>query len=164
MLVHRPPELLYCSDIYYLAFSKDFPTRKILVYAVYVAELVQTILFSQMAFKQFAAGFGIFETFNKVGNYWFAIPILSSTGMSSWLLFFRFLTGKLVAFAVQMFYAHKIKSLAKSNFVSAAVVLVKISSIVTSEIVLFLYVVVRLDPTRRRNRSRYIYSPVPRSL
>ena len=69
-----------------------------------------------------------------------------------------------MAFAVQIFYAHKIKLLAKSNFVPAAVVLVKILSFVASEVVLFLYVVVRLDPTRRRNRSRRIYSPVPRSL
>ena len=89
MLIHRHPDLLlYCSDIYYLAFLNDPPARKILVHAVYVAELVQTILFSQMAFKEFAAGFGSFEAFNKVGSFWFAIPVLSSTGMSSLLLFF----------------------------------------------------------------------------
>ena len=82
MLIHRRPKLLYCSDIYYLAFSKDPPTRKILVYAVYVAELVQTIISSQMAFKEFAAGFGSFKALVEVGNFWFAIPILGSTGMS----------------------------------------------------------------------------------
>ena len=87
MLIHRRPELLYCSDNYYLAFSKDPRTAKILVYAVYVAELVQTILVSQMAFKEFAAGFGNFEALDKVGNIWFAIPVLSSTGMFSWSLF-----------------------------------------------------------------------------
>ena len=82
MLINwRPGLLLYCSDIYYLVFSKDPPRIKILVYAVYVAELVQTILFSQMAFKEFIAGFGSFETLEEVGNFWFTIPILSSTGM-----------------------------------------------------------------------------------
>ena len=118
MLIHRRLELLYCSDI-----------KKILVYAVYIAELVQTILFSQMAFKEFAAGFGSLEALGEVDNFWFALPILSSIGMSSWSLFFffRFLTSKLVAFAVQIFYAHKIKLFAKSNFIAAVVVLVKIS-------------------------------------
>ena len=89
MLIHRRPELLlYFSDIYYLAFSKDAPRIKILVYAVYVAELVQTILFSQMAFKEFAPGFGSFKALEKVGNFWFAVPILNSTGMCPWSLFF----------------------------------------------------------------------------
>ena len=83
MLIHRCPELLYCSDIYYLSFSKDPPTRKILVYAVYVVEFVQTILLSQMALKEFAAGFGSFVALREVSNSWFTVPILSLTGMSS---------------------------------------------------------------------------------
>ena len=83
MLIHQRPGLLYCSDIYYLVFSKDPPTRKILVYAVYLVELVQTILLLQMALKEFAAGFGSFEALYKIGNSWFTVPILSSTGMSS---------------------------------------------------------------------------------
>ena len=69
-----------------------------------------------------------------------------------------------MAFAVQIFYVHKIKLLGKSNFIAAAVVLVKISFLIASGLVLFLYVVVRLDPTRRRNRSRYTESPVPPCL
>ena len=59
----------------------------ILVYAVYATELVQTILFSRMAFKEFAAGFGNFEALDEVGSFWFAIPILTSIGTSSWSLF-----------------------------------------------------------------------------
>ena len=55
---------------------------------VYVAELVQTILFSQIAFKEFAAGFGSVEALGEVGIIWFAMLILSPIGMSSWLLFF----------------------------------------------------------------------------
>ena len=45
----------------------------------------------------------------------------------SWLLLvalFRSLTGKLVAFVVQIFYARKILLLLKSNFIAAVVVLV----------------------------------------
>ena len=57
------------------------------VYAVYAAELVQTILFSQMAFKKFAAGFWNAESMDELDNFWFAIPILTFIGMSSWSLF-----------------------------------------------------------------------------
>ena len=160
--IHRRPELPCCLDNYYLAFSKDPPRVKILVYAVYAAELVQTILFSQMAFKEFAAGFGSFEALDEVGNFWFAVPILSSTGMF-WVLLvalFRFLTSKLVAFVVQIFYARNIKLLLRSNFIAAVVVLVKIAFFITSRMAL-LYVEVRLDPTRRRNWTGCTCSPVP---
>ena len=88
MLIHQHLKLLYCSDNYYLPFSKDPPRIKILAYMVYVAELVQTILFSQIAFKEFAAGFGSVEALGEVGIIWFAMLILSPIGMSSWLLFF----------------------------------------------------------------------------
>ena len=33
-----------------------------------------------MAFKEFAAGFGSFEALDEAGDFWFAVPILSSTG------------------------------------------------------------------------------------
>ena len=69
------------SDIYYLAFSNDPPKRKILVYSIYAVELVQTILFTKMAFKQLAAGFGNFDALDRGGLLWFAVPILSSTGI-----------------------------------------------------------------------------------
>ena len=69
-----------------MAFSKDRLTRKISVYAVYIAELVQTILYSQMAFKEFAVGFGSLKALDEVGSFWFAIPILSSIGMSILLI------------------------------------------------------------------------------
>ena len=127
VLIHRRPKLQYCSDIYYLAFSKDSPRIKILVYAVYVVELVQTILYSQMAFKEFAAGFGSFKALVETGNFWFTVPILTSAGMSFGRSFL-FFTSELVAFTVQMFYARKIKLSAKSNFIPAVVVLVRIHS------------------------------------
>jgi hypothetical protein len=45
------------SDIYYLAFPNDPLQRKFLVYAVYVAEMIQAIILARMAYIQFAAGF-----------------------------------------------------------------------------------------------------------
>ena len=72
--------LLHYSDNYHLGFEKDPPTKKILVYAVYAAELAQTILYTQMAFKEFVADFGNFAAWGEIGNFWFSTPILSSTG------------------------------------------------------------------------------------
>ena len=87
LLLYPPaPRLLSCSDIYYLAFPDDPLARKVLVYVVYAAELTQTILFTEMAFKTFAAGFGNFQSLNEVGSLWFAMPILTSIGMFPWLL------------------------------------------------------------------------------
>jgi hypothetical protein len=68
-------------DIYYLAFPKDLRQSKILVYAVYAAEMVQAIILARMAYIQFAAGFGNFETLDKIpGILWFGVPILSAIG------------------------------------------------------------------------------------
>ena len=76
-------KLLYLPDIYHLASSKDPLTRKILVYGIHAAELVQTILFAKKGFSQFAAGFGNFEALNHIGLLWFAVPIISSSGVSN---------------------------------------------------------------------------------
>ena len=68
-------------DIYYLAFPNDSIQRKILVYAVYTAELVQSILLARIAYTEFAAGFGNVEGIDSVGLLSLAVPILSSIGM-----------------------------------------------------------------------------------
>ncbi|KAF8811246.1 hypothetical protein BYT27DRAFT_7184634 [Phlegmacium glaucopus] len=99
--------------VYYLALSTDPFQRKALVYAVFAAELVQTILYSKMAFKEFAAGFGNFEAFDQTGLLWFAAPILSS----------------IVGFVVQIFYAYRIKLLSESYVVAVVVVLFAVVSL-----------------------------------
>ena len=81
--IHRPPKLLHCPDVYYLAFSNDPLTRKTLVYGVYTVELIQTILLSKKAFQELAAGFGSFAALDEGGLLWFAVPILSTTGVFS---------------------------------------------------------------------------------
>ena len=78
----------HCSDTYYLAFPKDRPTTKILVYAVYAAELTQAILFAMIAYKQFGAGFGNVEAPNEIGSSWFVGSIINFSGVSFWLLSF----------------------------------------------------------------------------
>ena len=122
--VHRPASKIFSSiDIYYLAFPDDPIQRKILVYAVYAAELTQTILLSKMAYTEFAAGFGNFQAINNIGLLWFAVPTLSSIGMilsSFWPL----PTTKLVAAVVQIFYASRIKLLADSYTIPIVIVFV----------------------------------------
>lgn len=137
--IRQHSELPYFLDIYYLAFVNDPPTTKILVYTVYAVELAQTISCTQMAFKDFVTGFGRFETLTDV---------------------VRLLIIKLVAFAVQIFYAYRIRVLIKSNFIPVVVALVNTSFFIVSLMLLFLYVLVCLGPTRRRNRSRCNYSQV----
>ena len=69
------------SDIYYLAFPDEPLSRKILVYAVYTAEIVQAILLAKMAYTEFAAGFGNPQAVDDSGLLWFAVPVLSSASM-----------------------------------------------------------------------------------
>ena len=70
------------SDIYYLAFPNDSFQKKFLVYAVYIAEVVQAIILARMGYIQFAAGFGNFDALNAIPVIlWFAVPIINSIGM-----------------------------------------------------------------------------------
>ncbi|KAF9563233.1 hypothetical protein CPC08DRAFT_336070 [Agrocybe pediades] len=96
--------------IYYLAFPRDVPGTKILVYGVYLAELAQTFMFTYQAFESFAAGFGEFSAVTKTRIIWFSVPILSST----------------VSFVVQLFYAYRIKILSRSNFVAGIILMLAI--------------------------------------
>lgn len=76
-----PKHYNICSDIYYLGLSSDPPHMKVLVYGVYATELAQTILYSKMAFQEFAAGFGTFPALEDIGILWFAVPILTAIGV-----------------------------------------------------------------------------------
>ena len=71
----------FCSDIYYLGLSNDPLYRKVLVYGVYAAELVQTILYAKMGFQEYAAGFGNIEALDEIGLFWFIAPILTAIGV-----------------------------------------------------------------------------------
>jgi hypothetical protein len=65
-----------------LAFPNNSLQMKLLVYAVYVAEMVQAIILARMAYVQFAAGFGNLDALDAIPVIlWFGVPILSSIGM-----------------------------------------------------------------------------------
>ncbi|KDR76220.1 hypothetical protein GALMADRAFT_466418 [Galerina marginata CBS 339.88] len=93
--------------IYYLAFPTDLSTSKLLVYGVFLIELVQTVLLSHTAFDTFAKGFGNMNALNHIGMIWFIVPIMSSS----------------VAFIVQMFYAYRISILSKSFILPIVILL-----------------------------------------
>lgn len=63
-----------------MGLSNDPVYRKALVYGVYAAELVQTILYSDKAFQEFAAGFGDILALEEIGLLWFAAPVLTAIG------------------------------------------------------------------------------------
>jgi len=68
------------KDMYYLAFPKDPLRNKIVVYTVYVLELLQTVIITTSAFHVFAAGYGNFTFYNGVELAWFSVPIISGLG------------------------------------------------------------------------------------
>ena len=69
------------TDLYYLGLSNDPLHRKALVYSVYAAELAQTILYTKMAFQDFATGFGNDLALEEIGLLWFAAPVLTAIGV-----------------------------------------------------------------------------------
>ena len=64
-----------------MGLSNDPPYRKVLVYGVYAAELVQTILYAKMGFQEYAAGFGNIVALDEIGLFWFIAPILTAIGV-----------------------------------------------------------------------------------
>jgi len=93
--------------LYYVGLSNDPLYRKALVYGVYAAELVQTILFSKKGFQEFAAGFGDILALDDIGLLWFAAPVLTA----------------IVSFVVQIFYAYRIKVFTQSYIIPSLVTL-----------------------------------------
>ncbi|KAF8881414.1 hypothetical protein CPB84DRAFT_1687241, partial [Gymnopilus junonius] len=93
--------------LYFLAFPNDPRWTQMLVYGLYIAEFIQTVLLTQAAFSSFAEGFGNLNAINEEGNLWFSVPIMSSA----------------IASVVQVFYAYRIRILAQSNIVPSIIVL-----------------------------------------
>ncbi|KAF8873062.1 hypothetical protein CPB84DRAFT_1895644, partial [Gymnopilus junonius] len=93
--------------LYFLAFPSDRRWTQVLVYGLYTAELIQTVLLTQTAFFSFATGFGNFNAINEEGTLWFSVPIMNSA----------------IASVVQVFYAYRIQILAQSYIVPSIIVL-----------------------------------------
>ena len=120
--------------MYFLAFPNDPRWTQILVYGVYTAEFVQTILITQTAFRSFAPGFGNIESINEEGNLWFTIPIMSSASACRTTIYTSFpltpcLLDAIVACVVQVFYAYRLRILAQSYIVPVIIVVVRSSGV-----------------------------------
>ncbi|KAF8879970.1 hypothetical protein CPB84DRAFT_1735529 [Gymnopilus junonius] len=84
--------------LYFIAFSTDPRGSKLLVYGVYAAEFVQTVLITQSTVRTFGTGFGNLNAVVDEGNLWFSVLIMSS----------------FIAFVVQAFFAYHINVLSRS--------------------------------------------------
>lgn len=70
-------EFCFITDIYYLAFPRDhlFPAKALVTFA-YVYDLVQTVLTTYDAFREFGFGFGNLEILNQISLLWFSGPLM----------------------------------------------------------------------------------------
>lgn len=65
-------------DIYYLAFPHDRRLPKCIVGFTFVIELLQTVLATKDAFRNFGTGWGNMADLDAVGLLWFSVPVLGS--------------------------------------------------------------------------------------
>ena len=115
--------------MYFIAFPGDPWGIQVLVYGVYIAEVIQTILLSQSCFRTFATGFGDINAVIAEGNLWFSVPIMSSCSKSKSNLesVIRILLFA-VAAVVQAFYAYRISILARSYILPGIILFVSFFS------------------------------------
>jgi hypothetical protein len=66
--------------MYYQAFPNDRLRTKFVVYAMYILELVQTILITHDAFADLGFGFDDPLSLFQIRLGWFTVPILTSLG------------------------------------------------------------------------------------
>ncbi|KDR76716.1 hypothetical protein GALMADRAFT_139610 [Galerina marginata CBS 339.88] len=93
--------------LYNIAFPRDYTRNKVMVYSVYVLEVVQTGFMTASAYSVFGTGYGNFSVFDKVQLAWFSVPVISGV----------------VAFIAQAFYAYRISVLSRSRWVPGIIIL-----------------------------------------
>ncbi|KAJ6515182.1 hypothetical protein C8R47DRAFT_506168 [Mycena vitilis] len=117
-----------------VSFPNDAKGTKRLVYVVYCLELVQTILVSYDAFRNFGYGFGDIEALTAVDFNWLNVPVMTA-----------FIAG-----IGQFFYAYRIHILSGSWIVPAVISVTSLTSS-TGAIVTGVFVFVAPDLTRIDN-------------
>ncbi|KAH8078738.1 hypothetical protein BXZ70DRAFT_901863, partial [Cristinia sonorae] len=91
--------------MYYLAFPKDRLVIKSIVSFMLITELVQTVMCTRDAFREFGSGWGDLNELDDVGWLWFSIPFIEA----------------IVSGTSQIFYAWRIWVIGKSVWVPAVV-------------------------------------------
>lgn len=75
--------MVVLSDVYYLAFPKDAMIPKTAVAFTYTLELLQTVLSTRDAFRNFGTVWGNMNDLDAVGWLWFSVPVLGSISKSN---------------------------------------------------------------------------------
>ncbi|KDR71275.1 hypothetical protein GALMADRAFT_30326, partial [Galerina marginata CBS 339.88] len=99
--------------LYYLAFPNDRVGFKAVVYASYLLETAQTILFTRSSFRTFATGFSDPAILDEVDILWLSVPIMSG----------------MVACLAQVFYAYRIAVLSQKKYLSVLIILLAFLSL-----------------------------------
>ncbi|KAJ7302024.1 hypothetical protein DFH08DRAFT_945856 [Mycena albidolilacea] len=108
--------------LYYKAFPNDRLANKYLVYALYVLELIQTILTTHSMFVTFGVGFSDPEALMNMDFGWLAVPIMSGLGNTV------LMQSHTVALIGQSFYAYRVYLLSCSPFIPTLIITVAIAS------------------------------------
>ncbi|TFK41687.1 hypothetical protein BDQ12DRAFT_392800 [Crucibulum laeve] len=98
--------------VYYLAFPKDRKAAKLLIYGVFLCEVLQTIIITRDTYVAFASGFGNVKSLDSMHTHWFTIPI----------------SGGIVGCIGQLYFAYRMSVVAESKFLPIAVVVLSIAS------------------------------------
>jgi len=69
------------SDLYSQASLEDTVKTKILVYAVYILQMTQIIIFMDNGFQEFTADFGDIVAFNQFKTNWFSVCVIGGIGV-----------------------------------------------------------------------------------
>ncbi|KAJ7267578.1 hypothetical protein B0H12DRAFT_1097837 [Mycena haematopus] len=120
--------------LYFEAFPNDRNSTKCLAYGVYCFELVQTILASHDAFREFGYGFGDLTALTAMDYNWLIVPVMTS----------------ILSFIGQTFYAYRIHVLSKSWIMPVLILATSITSS-TAGLVTGAFVFVAGDLTRLDN-------------
>lgn len=76
-----PRTLNYFPDLYSRASFKDAIRTKILVYSVYILQIIQIILFTKDGFAEFTADSENIPSFVQLKTSWFSVCVIQGLGM-----------------------------------------------------------------------------------
>lgn len=117
-----------CVDVYYMAFPKDKRISKTIVAVTYGLELLQTVLSTRDAFRNFGSGWGDMRDLDEVGWLWFSVPVLGSVGefdRPRRITIHIVTRTSSVSCLAQSFYAWRVWVLSGRWYISAIIVTVR---------------------------------------
>ncbi|CAL1710457.1 unnamed protein product [Somion occarium] len=100
--------------IYYIAFPNDRLLPKSIVGFTFITELLQTLLATRDAFRDFGTGWGNMEELDSVGLLWLSVPVL----------------GSIMCFTTQAFFAWRVWILSKNKRIVGIIMVLALTSFV----------------------------------